>query len=294
MAKKKSGALRKTVQILWALLSNGYIAGYTGGKIYQGPLKQNCVPGLNCYSCPGALGSCPIGAMQSVATDRNKSFSFTAAGYVMAFGALCGRFVCGWLCPFGLIQELLYLLFPKHKIKTFRGDRYLRWLKYAVLAVFVFLLPAVIGYGATGDPWFCKYICPAGTLEGGIPLALLNDAVAASIGGLFFHKLAILLLILALAVVIYRPFCRYLCPLGAIYALFNNFALVRMTVDEHKCVNCGACERACPMACPVRTKPNDPECVRCGACERACPTGALHVSPYIKLPHIKKESEETK
>ena len=69
---------RKTVQAVWGLLSNGYIRGFLpgGSVLYEGPLKHFCVPGMNCYSCPGALGACPIGALQAVLTERNWRFPF--------------------------------------------------------------------------------------------------------------------------------------------------------------------------------------------------------------------------
>ncbi len=110
MDKKKhiNGWKRHGMQALWALLTNSYLIGFAQGKIYRGKLKNLCVPGLNCYSCPGALGSCPIGAMQAVIGSWNFKFAFYVAGFLVFFGALMGRFACGWLCPFGLIQELLH------------------------------------------------------------------------------------------------------------------------------------------------------------------------------------------
>ena len=110
------------MQAAWALLTNGYLAGFLDGKIYQGPWKKLCVPGLNCYSCPGALGSCPIGALQAVLSSRNFQFAYYVVGFLLLIGALLGRFVCGFLCPFGWIQDLLHKIpFPR-KCKTFRGD----------------------------------------------------------------------------------------------------------------------------------------------------------------------------
>ena len=109
---KLPGALRRhartAVQLGWTALTNGYAAGFAKGTIYKGELKRVCVPGLNCYSCPGALGSCPIGSLQAVLGDRDHWFSFYAVGFLLFIGALLGRFVCGWLCPFGLVQDLLH------------------------------------------------------------------------------------------------------------------------------------------------------------------------------------------
>lgn len=139
--KKIKEPKRHGVQALWALLTNSYLAGFLQGKIYQGKLKTLCVPGLNCYSCPGAVGACPIGAMQAVIGSWNFKFAFYVAGFLMFVGGLMGRFVCGWLCPFGLIQDLLHKLPFWKKLETFRGDRLLRKLKYIILLIFVILMP---------------------------------------------------------------------------------------------------------------------------------------------------------
>ncbi|MFR8872829.1 MAG: 4Fe-4S binding protein [Oscillospiraceae bacterium] len=265
------------MQAAWALLTNGYLAGFLHGKIYQGPWKKLCVPGLNCYSCPGALGSCPIGALQAVLSSRNFQFAYYVVGFLLLIGALLGRFVCGFLCPFGWIQDLLHKIpFPR-KCKTFRGDKLLRKVKYGILLIFVILLPLfLVDILGQGTPWFCKLICPAGMLEGGIPLVLLNQGLRSAIGWLYAWKGVILGCTVLLSIWIYRPFCKYLCPLGAIYSLFNPISIFRLRVDREKCTQCGACAKACGMHLnPVQT-PNHPECIRCGACQNTCPSGAIH------------------
>lgn len=243
---------RHIVQALWAAATNSYLTGFATGAIYRGDLKNVCVPGLNCYSCPGALGACPIGALQAVLSDRKFQFSCYILGYLTLVGALCGRFICGWLCPFGLFQDLLHKIPFRKKIQTFRGDKPLRLLKYAVLLVLVILLPMLVtDIIGRGDPWFCKWLCPAGTLEAGIPLALLDAGVRAAVGWLYAWKLTILTGVALLSILIYRPFCKYLCPLGAVYALCNSVSLYR--------VKPGAACAACKMGC----RPNDRECIRC-------------------------------
>ncbi|MDY3018079.1 4Fe-4S binding protein [Blautia sp.] len=267
---------RHRVQILWAFLSNSYLAGFAKGRIYQGKLKNLCVPGLNCYSCPGALGSCPVGAMQAVVGSWNFKLAFYVAGFLMFIGALTGRFVCGWLCPFGLIQDLLHKIpFPK-KISTFWGDKLLRKLKYVILLVFVILMPMfVVDLLGQGAPYFCKLICPAGTLEGGLPLVLLNKGMRGAIGWLYAWKNVLLVAILFLSVIIYRPFCKYICPLGAVYSLFQPVSVFRYRVDQELCTHCGACAKTCKMQVDPVKSPNHPECIRCGQCKKVCPTGAL-------------------
>lgn len=274
--KKTSEWPRHRIQALWALLTNSYLLGFVQGKIYKGKLKNLCVPGLNCYSCPGAAGACPIGAMQAVIGSWNFKFAFYAAGFLMFVGALIGRFVCGWLCPFGLIQDLLHKIpFPK-KIKTFRGDKLLRKLKYVILLVFVILLPLfLVDVIGQGSPYFCKLICPVGTLEGGIPLVLLNKALRGTIGWLYAWKNLLLFVTIFLSIIIYRPFCKYICPLGAIYSVFNPISVFRYRVDQEKCTNCGACARVCKMQVDPVQNANHLECIRCGQCKKICPTDAI-------------------
>lgn len=274
--KRRGSGFRHWIQALWALLSNSYLIGFVQGKIYRGKLKNLCLPGLNCYSCPGALGACPIGAMQAVIGSWNFKFAFYVAGFLMFVGALVGRLVCGWLCPFGLIQDLLHKIpFPR-KLKTFRGDRLLRKLKYVILAVFVFILPlCLVDMLGQGAPYFCKLICPVGTLEGGIPLVLLNNSLRNTLGWLYTWKLAILAVTILASIIIYRPFCKYICPLGAIYSLFNPISIFHYHVDAQKCTGCGACSRCCDMGCDPQKAANQMECIRCGKCKSICPTGAI-------------------
>lgn len=290
--KRRKGGFRHAVQAVYTALTNAYVIGFIRGTVYGGPTKYVCVPGLNCYACPGALGACPIGALQAVLGSSKYKFSYYVVGFIIAFGALCGRLICGFLCPFGFVQDLLHKIpFPK-KVRTFKGDKALRKLKYVILAVFVLLLPMLIKNDAgSGTPWFCKLICPAGTLGGGIPLTAANSALGQMTGWLFDWKLLILAAVLLLSVVVYRPFCKYLCPLGAIYSFFNKASLYSMGIDPEKCIKCGACERACKMNVPVMTDQNHPECIRCGDCKRACPKGAIYSGIRIRGRQAQKKSD---
>lgn len=268
--------MRHTVQILFTAITNGYVLGFSQGKIYRGTSKRVCVPGLNCYSCPGAIGSCPIGSLQAVLNSKNYQVSFYVLGFLMIFGALLGRFVCGWLCPFGLVQDLLYKLPFVKKIKQVPFDRCLRKLKYVILVVFVIALPLLaVGESGYGIPWFCKLLCPSGTLFGGIPLLVKNPELRQAAGVLFSWKMGVLLFLLLLSSLIYRPFCKYLCPLGAIYGMFNRFSLYHYEIDTAACTHCKKCEAVCPMSVNVTAQPNSSECIRCGKCQAACPTKAI-------------------
>ncbi len=262
---------RFSIQAAAALLQNAHLKGFFTGRIWQGASKGVCVPGLNCYSCPGAVGACPIGSLQSFLAARPIKLPYYVVGLLIFFGALLGRAVCGFLCPFGFLQELLHKIpFPK-KLRGFRGERALRRLKYLILVLLV-VLPLFFAL----TPFFCKYLCPAGTLAG-VLLALADAAVRPLLGGLFAWKAAVLLALVVLSLMIWRPFCKYLCPLGAFYGVFNRFALWRGRVDADKCVRCGACAAACRMGVEPTENVNSAECIRCGDCVRACPEKALHI-----------------
>ena len=296
---------RLPVQLFFAALTNSYVTGFAAGKIYQGDLKQLCHPGLNCYSCPGALLSCPIGALQAVIGSRAFNLSLYVFGFLLLVGATLGRMVCGFLCPFGMIQELLHKIpFPK-KLRTFRGDRPLRGMKYLMLFVLVVLLPLILTNPAgEASPYFCKLVCPAGALEGAVPLVLFQPASAGAqvsggglgltipiaptvdlidpasasqynVGTLFYWKMSLLAAVILLSVVLYRPFCKYLCPLGAVYGALNPVSLYRLRLDKAACIQCGACKRACGMALDPIHELNHAECVRCGDCVNVCPVDAL-------------------
>ena len=273
---KARNNVRHVFQSFWFLLTNSFFEGFKTGKIYGGKWKQLCVPGMNCYSCPGAKGSCPIGALQAVIGSPKFKFSYYVVGFLFFVGALIGRGVCGYLCPFGLVQDLLHKIPFVKKIETFKGDKALRKAKYLILLIFVILLPLflvdIIGQGA---PYFCKLICPVGMMEGGIPLVLMNKSMRGAIGFLYAWKGLILILTIFLSIVIYRPFCKYICPLGAIYSLFNSVSLFRYTLDHQKCIHCGRCKAVCEMQCDPVKNCNDLECIRCGKCKNACPVDAI-------------------
>ena len=278
--------LRLTVQLLFTIVTNGYLYGFLNGKIYRGSLKYACVPGLNCYSCPGAVASCPIGALQALLNQRGFQVPFAALGVFFVFGSVLGRFVCGWLCPFGLVQDLLHKIPPFKKRKRLPGHRVLKYGKYAVLVLLVCVGSMFLFGSFAKVPAFCKYLCPSGTLLGALPLLGANEALRSQAGGLFLWKLGILLMIVLLSVKVFRPFCQYLCPLGAIYGWFNRFSLVQIHWDQENCVSCGACERVCPAGLSLLEISRSLECIRCGKCADACPQKCLHFTgrPGYKSP----------
>ncbi len=320
MARVKTERVRHRglVQLFVAAASNSYVTGWLNGTIYSGKAKQLCHPGLNCYSCPGALLSCPIGALQAVIGSRSFNLSLYVFGFLLAVGTLLGRMVCGFLCPFGWIQELIYKIPFPFKKNHFKGDKALRYLKYVMLVVMVILLPMLL-VTPTGEasPAFCKYVCPAGTLEGGIPYVYFStqdlvtpqsgapalpgfkvdlikrDQPRVNLGFLFSWKMGILIVTLLSCLIIYRPFCKYICPLGGAYGLLNPVAMYRLRLNEDKCIHCGACARACKMCLDPTKQLNHRECVRCGDCVNACPTDAITMGFFEKkaLPNLQPRKE---
>lgn len=272
------------------LLTNIHLPNFFRGGIYQGKGKSVCVPGLNCYSCPAASGACPIGSFQAVVGSSKFGFSYYITGFLILLGVLLGRFICGFLCPFGWLQELLHKI-PSKKLST-KKLKPLTYLKYIILLLAVVLLPALaVNDVGMGDPFFCKYICPQGVLEGAIPLSLVNEGIRAAFGTLFVQKLFILLAVVALSILFYRPFCKWICPLGAFYALLNKISLLEIKMDEQKCVSCGKCAASCKMDVDVRKTPNHAECIRCGKCITACPAEALCFHYGFGSSHKKKEQQ---
>ena len=270
---------RKIFQIAAFGFCNSHVHNFLSGKIYTGKWKQFCSPGLNCYSCPAAVLSCPIGAMQAVSSSMNFSFSFYAVGFVLAIGVVLGRFICGFLCPFGVLQELLNKI-PGRK---FWLPKWTSFVKYLILLLFVLILPASSSVsGGTGKPDFCEYICPAGTVEAGIPLVLSNPPLRSAVGGLFWWKVSLLVVIAVLCVFVCRFFCKVLCPLGAIYGVLNKVSFLHLYVEHDKCSSCGLCEKICPMDVDPVKNPRSSECIMCGHCVHECPENAIRLTFKIK------------
>ena len=215
--KKKLSPLarfRGFIQAGATLLTNSP-AQFCKRSAVSGRRKIRLRPGAELLFLPGrGRCLCPVGAFQAVVGSSKFRFSYYITGILILLGVLLGRFICGFLCPFGWFQELLHKI-PSPKLST-KKLKPLRYLKYAVLLVMVVLLPLLaVNELGMGDPFFCKYLCPQGVLEGAIPLSLTNAGIRAALGKLFTWKACILAVIVG-SVVFYRPFCKWLCPLGAV------------------------------------------------------------------------------
>ncbi|MGN0804759.1 MAG: 4Fe-4S binding protein [Candidatus Coproplasma sp.] len=259
---------RRLIQLYSALLTNANIKGFFTGKIYTGSTKKVCTPGLNCYACPGAVGACPLGALQDSLAQSSTRAPAYIFGILILFGLLLGRVICGFLCPFGLIQELFYKI-RTPKLRKNRFTRVLSYFKYVVLAL-VIAIPLIY----SGIPVFCKYLCPAGTLEGAFPLLAnaSNSSFFEMLGVLFSWKFCVLIIVIVGSIFIYRFLCRFICPLGAIYSLFCKISLLGVKLDKEKCINCGLCIEGCKM--DIRHV-GDHECIQCGECISVCPVQAI-------------------
>ena len=286
---------RRLTQIGALLITNPYWKGFADATIYKGPVKYVCHPGLQCYSCPSSVTSCPLGALQNALASMRDTLSagyFHIGLYTIGFfgviGMVFGRLPCGWVCPFGLLQDWLYKI-PTPKLQL---PRFASWGKYLMLVILVISMPVFgsffnvsfagdsgqlqpipdVSVNAMGStyPWYCKLVCPAGTFQAGIPKVLLDPAVRESLTFWFRLKWTILIVFLLWIVLTPRVFCRVACPIGAIYGLFNRFSLYKLSVDKEKCVECDQCVKACPMDVTVYKTPNHPDCIRCLDCVPAC------------------------
>lgn len=281
---------RKLIQLYSALLHNAHIKGFISGKLFDGPLKNICGPGLNCYSCPGAITACPLGSIQNALAESKTKTPTYVFGIILLYCIILGRTICGYLCPAGLLQELLYKI-KTPKLKKSQVTRILSYTKYVILFILVIGVPLMYALQENNMPvpGFCKYICPIGTFEGGVFLLIpsSNSDYYGMLGALFSWKFLVMLIIILAAIFIYRVFCRFLCPLGALYGLFNKLSIIGIKVDKEKCSDCHACINVCKM--DVK-EVGDHECINCGECISHCKEEAIKWKNIIA--DIRKERRQ--
>ncbi len=278
--------LRHVIQLGFAILLNSdffnVIKIFISGKarVSATVMKNICIPGLNCYSCPSALGACPIGALQFYLNDVSLKIQLKeklnlAGLYILGFfgltGILGGRLFCGWVCPFGALQELINRITKKNVTLP----NLLEKGRFVILAIFVFILPLSLYNISLLSPWFCKLICPSGTLLAGIPLLLIDKDLRSSASYITLLKFAILLFIIISLLFSNRFFCKTMCPLGAIWGIFNRISIFNINYDKNSCISCGKCSNKCPMNLDVINEYRSSKCIRCLECNSACPTNSL-------------------
>ncbi|MBF0252452.1 MAG: 4Fe-4S binding protein [Candidatus Omnitrophica bacterium] len=267
--------IRRASQAFGLIIANLYISVFYRSEIYKGPMKSVCVPFLYCHACPTANFACPIGTLQHYSAIRK--FPFFLIGHLMIVGLLVGRMACGWLCPFGLFQEVMY----KIKSKKIEIPKVFSYMPYAVLIILAILLPYF-----TTEHWFSK-LCPVGTMVAGIPWVAWNPInpttgdptiLPGTVGVLYWSKILLLVGFLYLFVVAKRPFCRYVCPLGLFWSFFNKISIMKLEVSDG-CTKCGICKNKCPEDIKVYEEPNSRDCIRCLDC-----TSCEHINVVFSLP----------
>jgi polyferredoxin len=277
---KIGGTPRRIVQIVSLLLVNGHFKTLLSGGLYGGKLKSVCIPVLNCHSCPFALTACPIGMLQqflALGIRQGLSGFLYILGLIGLPAVFLGRFFCGWVCPFGFLQDLIFV--KKFKLPF---PHWLKYLRYVLLFGFVLIFPVVFtNQLGMGSPTFCKYICPAGTAEAGFWGLWAGHGKFGLTLGL---KMAILAAVLFFSLRIRRFWCR-VCPMGLLLGFFNKVSLLQLRVNEN-CNNCGVCEKVCPMDVAVPRELSSTDCIRCGKCVDACPQKALSLSLLQKTGQI--------
>jgi ferredoxin-type protein NapH len=230
-------------------------------------VKWLCNPVLSCHSCALSWFTCPVGVF--VQFSGLHLFPFLALGTVLLIGVLVGRLFCGWVCPFGFIQDILHKL-PTRK---FELPRQANVIKYFVLVIGVFSIPFFLGEETLYS--FCR-ICPASALQVTIPNLALAGFKTISIPNVI--KLSILLIILVTVVFSSRAFCKTLCPIGAFLAPLNLFSFRTVKVPRTECSSCKKCDEVCP----TNVRPSELvsagipasralDCIVCSDCKKACP-----------------------
>jgi polyferredoxin len=231
-----------------------------------------CVPVLNCEACALSWLVCPIGRMSgSIAFHE---FPWLVLGIVVVVGLLVGRMFCGWVCPMGLLQDMLYKI-PSPKVAIAAGWR---WMKYAFLLGGVVLVSYYIGK-ENNLFFFCHY-CPIAALQVVAPAMISTGDYVFDLART--QRFTVLAFILVLAVLNHRSFCKIMCPIGAMQALTNKFSFFRLRMNATGCVHCHRCDKSCPMDVPVeacsrtgRGISRHTECIECLSCQEVCPVSVI-------------------
>ena len=231
-----------------------------------------CTPVMNCHGCQFSHFTCPIGVLLHY-PGQFLTIPFLVLGTVLVLGGLFGRFLCGWVCPMGLLQDLLYKIpSPKFRIPGWMG-----YGKYAALIGLVILVPWFAGY--TSSWTYCQTFCPTAALQVTIPTIAQGEykigMEATPITGNAISipaverqnsetkqwqpnwpatiKIYITLAFLVLFVFSSRIFCKTFCPIGAMMALFNHVSLGKVKLPP-KCIRCNRCSNECPTDCQPMTR----------------------------------------
>ena len=236
-------------------------------------LHSVCGPVFHCHSCPLAAFACPVGVVANFAALH--LFPFIALGIIVIVGIFLGSIVCGWLCPFGMLQDLFRRIpAPKFNLPKWAGA-----FRYVVLVGAVLAVPYFFG---TGHPLFVCNFCPVAGLEASVPNMVSQAAAGQGVIWPNLLKLSIIILLLIAVFFVNRPWCRLLCPLGAFFGLFNKISAFFLGFDPDKCTNCNQCRNICEYGIDPVARPNDSRCIRCFECTK-CGPGALTVNSILDI-----------
>ena len=265
--REKKLKKRRIVQISSLIMVN--LAGV--GIIF----KMLYTPYLHCYACPLASTACPIGAIQNFIILGKVPYYLI--GYTTLFFTVLGRVFCGWMCPFGILQDAVDKIFNRRK----RTVHKFRFTKFIVL---ILTLAAAWKFS---DTLFCK-ICPVGFIEAAVPYRMEHGMIFDT---LFILRILFFIFLIGIIFFISRFWCRNLCPLGAWAGIFNKISFLRLHVKD-SCDRCGACVSACPMGLIPYQSERSTDCILCGECVEACPKNAIELTFTEKEKEIEEESEE--
>lgn len=216
-----------------------------------------CAPIFHCYACPLASFACPIGIVAQFSALH--VVPFLAIGTLVVSGALLGSFVCGWACPFGLFQDIA----ARVPLPKWEPPYWTTHLRYVVLGGLVVAIPWF--FGEAHPLFFCR-VCPAGALEASIPTMATQAIGGEAVAWPNAVKLAVAGAMLIGIFFIRRPWCLMLCPLGAIFGLFNRVSLFSVGYDPALCRSCGKCGTRCDFGVSSKIRADDPRCIRCMEC----------------------------
>jgi len=235
----------------------------------------------------------------------NVVFPWLALASFLLIGVLFGKSLCGWVCPFGFIQDLVGFIKRKQTEFSPRTHESMVYVKYAILGITLFISVtfSAAKFAGAGESYgkalgiFVKVpftaLSPGETLFATIPKMVLDfsNAVSANqidvfsaianLPPLFWIQLFMMIGVLVFAAYIPRSWCKYFCPHGAIMAILNRFSFLGLRRDLVKCAKgeCRLCVEACPMRVPILDLPwekfSDPECIYCLKCADACPNKAI-------------------
>jgi len=232
-----------------------------------------CSPVFHCYACPLSTFACPIGVIAQFSALH--LFPFVAIGLLIVVGCVFGSLVCGWACPFGFLQDLLAKIpTPKLELPDLAG-----YIRFVVLIVAVLIVPYLFG---EGHPLFVCRICPAGALEAAVPNMVSEAFAGEPITWPNALKLTVLALFLIAVLFVRRPWCRILCPLGALFALFNRLSVFYLKFDAEKCTNCEKCHNLCKFGGQPEVSVDHSRCLRCLECTRCGPEALKFKSIFSK------------